>query len=58
VTTGLEEREKWLRQVGMNAKELLSEYYSQKFMNATDIFNEAVFRKDVESIAKAFADAR
>jgi hypothetical protein len=51
---GLQEREKWLQQVRIDAKDLLLEYYSRKFVNATDDFNEAVFRKDTESIANAF----
>jgi hypothetical protein len=58
MTIGLEEREKWLQQVGINAKDLLLEYYSRKFIDATDDLNEAVFRKDTESIAEAFADAK
>ena len=52
------EREKWLQQVGMNAKDLLLEYYSQKFLNATDDLNEAIFRKDTDSIAQAYMDAK
>jgi hypothetical protein len=38
-------------------KDFLLEYYSRRFLNATDELNEAVFRKDAESIAKTFADA-
>ena len=58
MTIGLEEREKWLQQVGLDAKDFLLEYYSRKFLNATDELNEAVFRKDAKSIAKTFADAK
>jgi hypothetical protein len=54
----LEEREKWLQQVGMDAKDLLLEHYSREFLSATDDLNEAVFRKDAESIANAFATAK
>jgi hypothetical protein len=39
-------------------KDLLLEHYSQKFLSATDDLNEAVFRKDVESMAIAFANAK
>jgi hypothetical protein len=39
-------------------KDFLLEYYSRRFLNATDELNEAVFRKDAESIAKTFADAK
>ena len=39
-------------------KGLLLENYSRKILSATDDLNEAVFRKDAESIAVAFADAK
>jgi hypothetical protein len=32
--------------------------YSRKFITAIDVLNEAVFRKDAESIAKALAGAK
>jgi hypothetical protein len=58
MTNSLEEREKWLQQVGIDAKDLLLEHYSRKFLSTTDDLNEAVFRKDAESIANAFATAK
>jgi hypothetical protein len=58
MTNSLAEREKWLQQVGMDAKDLLLEHYSRKFLSATDDLNEAVFRKDADSIANAFANAK
>jgi hypothetical protein len=58
MTISLEETEKWLQQVGINAKDLLLDNYSRKFIVATDDLNEAVFRKDAESIAEAIADAK
>ena len=50
---GLDERENGCNRLEMMLKTLLLENYSHKFINATDDLNEAVFRKDIKSIAKA-----
>jgi hypothetical protein len=42
----------------MDAEDLLLKHYSRKFITAIDVLNEAVFRKDAESIAKALAGAK
>ena len=47
-----------MQQVGIDVKDFLLEYYSRKFLNATDELNEAIFSKDAESIAKTFADVK
>ena len=56
MSIGPEERENIIRKVRNDAKDLLIQYYRQKFVSARNEYEDAFSRSDGEKVAKAFTE--
>jgi hypothetical protein len=56
MSIGPEERENIIRKVRNDAKDLLIQYYRQKFVSARNEYEDAFSRSDGEKVAKTFTE--